>query len=157
MREFGGLLANAHKSLGDKKCVVYLCGDLGSGKTTLARGLLQAYNYSGKIKSPTFTIVETYSVRETTIYHFDLYRLNDPMELELIGARDYFSTEALHLIEWPEKAMNVLPQADLICSIDFVPGAKNKRAISLQAMSKTGEIIKNTIKNLQNQSTKCTN
>jgi tRNA threonylcarbamoyladenosine biosynthesis protein TsaE len=113
MHAFGEQLANKITA----PCIIYLHGDLGAGKTTLVRGILRGLGYSGKVKSPTYTLVETYHVNNQTIYHFDLYRLNDPEELEDIGFRDYLSHNPIMLIEWPEKAMSFLPPADLIINI----------------------------------------
>lgn len=96
---------------------VYLHGDLGAGKTTLVRGALNGLGFLGKVKSPTYTLVEPYqvqiNVKMTNVYHFDLYRFTDEEEWDAAGFRDYFNSESICLIEWPEKAGSLIPQADI--------------------------------------------
>jgi tRNA threonylcarbamoyladenosine biosynthesis protein TsaE len=97
--------------------VIFLQGELGAGKTTLVRGFLRGAGFTGAVKSPTFTLVEEYSLGERKIFHFDLYRLSDPEELEWIGIRDYFSQNCLCFIEWAERGTGFLPTPDAIISL----------------------------------------
>jgi tRNA threonylcarbamoyladenosine biosynthesis protein TsaE len=96
-----------------QKAVIFLRGDLGAGKTTFVRGLLRTAGVSGAIKSPTYALVEEYETPERKIFHFDLYRLADPDELEWIGIDDYLNQNALCFIEWAEKGAGILPPADI--------------------------------------------
>lgn len=123
---------------------IYLHGDLGAGKTTLVRGLLHALGHQGKVKSPTYTLVEPYVVASEAaplnLYHFDLYRFIDPEEWEAAGFRDYFNPQSICLIEWPEKAQDLLPAADLDIHIDpsLTPQAAG-RQISITANTASGK------------------
>lgn len=110
---FGMVMAKAMQP----NLTIYLHGDLGAGKTTLVRGLVHALGYAGKVKSPTYTLVESYEISNEVcnfnLYHFDLYRFNDEEEWDAAGFRDYFNAQSVCLIEWPEKAENILPTPDM--------------------------------------------
>ena len=97
---------------------VALSGNLGAGKTTLTRGILRGLGYQGKVKSPTYTLVELYNLSKLDLYHFDFYRLNDPQEWLDAGFRDYFEPRNVCLVEWPERASDLLPVPDLRISLD---------------------------------------
>ncbi len=98
--------------------VIFLDGDLGAGKTTLAKGLLSGWGYHGMVNSPTFTLLESYDVSIASIHHFDLYRMESADELEMIGARELFNVSSICLIEWPDRAAGFLPVADIVFTIE---------------------------------------
>jgi tRNA threonylcarbamoyladenosine biosynthesis protein TsaE len=114
--------------------VIHLCGDLGAGKTTLARGILRGLGYAGRVKSPTFTLLEPYKFSRLYLYHFDFYRFLDPRELEETGFREYFNPESVCLVEWPEKAPD-LPAADLKIEMR---AAQQGRAVTITAHTEVG-------------------
>ena len=114
--------------------VIYLIGELGAGKTTLARGLLRGLGYAGKVKSPTFTLVEVYEVSRLYLYHFDFYRFSDPRELGEAGFREYFNPQSVCLVEWPDKAAG-LPAADLRIVLLVADSGRN---VSIFADSEVG-------------------
>ena len=119
--------------------IMLLKGDLGAGKTTFARAFVHASGFDGVVKSPTYTLVEPYPINnDRTCYHFDLYRLADPEELEFTGARDYFNETDVCLIEWPEKAQGFLPPADWICEFSY---SGNGRVLQISAESPKGEAL----------------
>lgn len=109
----GGRLLGAAPAKGAPCRVVTLSGDLGAGKSTFARGALRALGVTGPIKSPSYTLLETYPLAAVIVVHLDLYRLKDPSELEYLGLADYHRSGHLWLIEWPEHGGDRLPRADL--------------------------------------------
>jgi len=162
-------------------CIIHLDGDLGTGKTTLVRGFLRALGHQEAVKSPTFTIVEPYTIEnnklynynkltqsvqvssddlnndalndnllkknDIKIYHFDLYRLEDPEELEYMGIRDYLDEYSIALIEWPDKGYGVLPKADIIIKINY---QEQGRDIELLSQSESGaRVVSSLIEKFQ--------
>jgi tRNA threonylcarbamoyladenosine biosynthesis protein TsaE len=116
--------------------LVYLHGDLGSGKTALARGLLRGLGYEGRVKSPTYTLVELYTVSRLNLYHFDFYRFHDPKEWRDAGFNEYFNDASVCLVEWPEKAAGLLPAADLEIALEF---ADDGRDLEIRAGTERGK------------------
>jgi tRNA threonylcarbamoyladenosine biosynthesis protein TsaE len=151
MQSYTALLENEQQTLAFGKKIashssglhiIYLNGVLGAGKTTLTRGILQGLGYTGAVKSPTYTLVETYVLNSRTLHHFDLYRIHDAHELEDMGFRDYLTIDTLCLIEWPDR-INNLVVADLICNLEIIG---EQRKIVLTANTPAGwQVIKEVV------------
>jgi tRNA threonylcarbamoyladenosine biosynthesis protein TsaE len=125
---------------------LHLHGDLGSGKTTLARGLLRGLGYAGRVKSPTYALVEVYTVSRLNLYHFDFYRFREPKEWRDAGLDEYFNDASVCLVEWPEKAAGLLPAADLDLAFEFAgDGYDLGRDLSLRAGTESGKACLNRL------------
>jgi len=109
--------------------LVFLQGDLGAGKTTLVRGILRGLGHKGSVKSPTYNIVEPYTINDKAFFHFDLYRLMDVEELEYMGMRDYLNKDSICFIEWPDKGEGFLPEPDLLLDIK-INGSQRELLVS---------------------------
>ena len=131
----GAVLAEA---MDRRPLLVFLWGDLGTGKTTLVRGFLRGRGYQGAVRSPTYTLVEPYDLSPVTVYHLDLYRLTDPEELEFLGGREIFGGDNQVLVEWPDRGRGWLPQPDLELRLVH---EENGRRITLQAHSAAGREV----------------
>jgi tRNA threonylcarbamoyladenosine biosynthesis protein TsaE len=126
-------------------CKVFLQGDLGAGKTTLVRGFLRALGFNGTVKSPTYTLVEPYTVAGRTLYHFDLYRVHHPQELEDFGIRDYFDQSAIYLVEWPERAGKLLGKPDVHIHLSHADSGRN---LKINTLTPDGDAILTALHNL---------
>lgn len=115
--------------------IIFVSGNLGAGKTTLARGILRGLGYEGKVKSPTYNLIELYKISKLYFYHFDFYRFNDPIEWEEAGFREYFNPDSICLVEWPEKAGGLLPKADLQFLFHITETDRN---VEIQANTEAG-------------------
>ncbi len=127
--------------------VVWLCGTLGAGKTTLVRGLLRALGHAGPVRSPTFTLLEPYELARFAVYHFDLYRFASAHEWHDAGFDDYFGKTGVCLVEWPEQAADAVPPPDVRIALAFSgePGASSQRSVMIDACTQAGLRCVNTI------------
>jgi tRNA threonylcarbamoyladenosine biosynthesis protein TsaE len=119
--------------------VVFLHGDLGAGKTTFSRGVLRSFGHTGAVKSPTYTLVEPYELNGVNVYHFDLYRLGDPEELDYMGIRDYFNEGNVSLIEWSIKGHGYLPEPDVEVEIAYID--QQSRKVVFLPVTEKGQVI----------------
>lgn len=136
--QFGSQLAAAWLKCQLPGILIYLQGDLGAGKTTLIRGFLRGLGYQQHVKSPSYTLIESYEINGLSVFHVDLYRLHDPNELLDLGLLDELSGQIICLVEWPEHAGNLLPQADIAC---YIAPLDHGREIRLEALSEKGEKV----------------
>ncbi len=139
---FGAEIASILVGNPDKSGVIFLHGDLGAGKTTLVRGILRGLGFEGRVKSPTYTLVELYAISRLNLYHFDFYRLTDPDEWHEAGFRDLMNQGAVCLIEWPEKALGAgvpLPTADLEIYLSTTPD--NRRRLTMNFNTTAGQVL----------------
>ncbi len=132
--EFAGILAAELKA----PIWIQLEGCLGAGKTTLTRYVLRGLGHQGSVKSPTYTLVEPYQLGDIDFFHFDLYRLGEPEELDYLGIRDYLTNSTVAFVEWPSKGLGYLPNPDLQISIAM---KQQQRQFTLCASSEKGEIL----------------
>lgn len=128
---------------------IHLRGELGSGKTTLVRALLRALGWSGRVKSPTYTLVELYEFSSLYFYHFDLYRFRDPREWDEAGFREFFNDHSVCVVEWPEKAAGLLPPPDLEIALRHAAGGESRQA-DISILSDTGTRCASALKSSAN-------
>jgi len=137
MIELGARLSSIINDLGSPMLIM-LSGDLGAGKTTISRGLIQGLGYNRPVKSPTYTLVESYELAIGRVLHVDLYRLVDPQELEHLGFADYLEASQLCLIEWPENGLGYLPEPELMIKIKL---SEVGRYVTLASSALSGKAL----------------
>lgn len=126
-------------------CIIYLYGPVGSGKTTFCKGFLQGLGYTNYIKSPTYTLIESYFLSKIIVHHCDCYRLNSEKELIEIGIQDYLDDCSIFLIEWPKQKVKILPVPDIILTMYYDSYREQYRYVVIKMISKLGKKIINTL------------
>ena len=121
----------------EKGLVIWLSGDLGAGKTTLTRGLLRALGHTGSVKSPTYTLIEPYTISRITLYHFDFYRFTHPDEFLDAGLEEYFQGDGACLVEWADKALPYVPQPDVEIQLLVEGDGRRARIVSRSPRGRT--------------------
>lgn len=140
--DFGSQLAHAWSKSQLKNFLIYCYGNLGAGKTTFIRGFLRGLNFTDHVKSPSYTLVESYEINKQLVLHVDLYRLHDANELINLGLLDEIKNCSVCLVEWPEQGGDLLPPADLACYIEII---EQGREIKLEALSDRGREVLNKL------------
>lgn len=121
-----------------KGCIIFLYGNVGSGKSIFCKGFLRALGYTGHINSPTYTLIESYIINNWYVHHFDFYRLSSSEDIENIGFRDFYDGNSVCLIEWPKKNMEILPVADIFITVHYHDVDVNVRKIIINFVSNLG-------------------
>ena len=127
----GADLAEQLKEKYSGSALVFLLGNLGAGKTTFTRGLIQGFGHSGAVKSPTYTLLEPYELAQGAVYHFDLYRISDPQELEFVGIDEIIDGSGIKVFEWPQKAAQWLPEPDVTVELEVNEQDPNSRNLTI--------------------------
>ncbi|MDA7736713.1 tRNA (adenosine(37)-N6)-threonylcarbamoyltransferase complex ATPase subunit type 1 TsaE [Porticoccus sp.] len=136
----GRILLDCRPEKAKKATLLFFEGDLGVGKTTICKGILNSSGYDGIVKSPTYNLVETYELASSRYHHFDFYRLGSPEELDYIGIRDYFQSGDICLVEWPDRGKGFLPAPDLCLKIS---AKRNGRELNIESKTQLGELCLN--------------
>lgn len=128
-------------------CIIYLNGNIGTGKTVLCRGFLHGLGYIGSVKSPTYTLIESYYLSNINVHHCDFYRLHSTSDLVHVGIQDYFDEKSIFLIEWPKKKIKILPIPDIDITVCYDLIRTKHRKIILKTFSNLGQKIVNNVLN----------
>jgi tRNA threonylcarbamoyladenosine biosynthesis protein TsaE len=145
MRRLGEAIGRALMALSEGPLVVFLRGELGAGKTTLVGGMVSGAGITGRVRSPTYTLIEPYDAGSKRIFHLDLYRLADPQEVEPLGIRDLLTSDTILLIEWPERGGDALAPPDMEINIGYSQGGDG-RELAIFSKSPAGEALKSALR-----------